>query len=61
MELEKAQIESAIVQITSQPFINRGAEKNGQSALQRIVSLEEKLIDRERQAKAIKEEELKKE
>jgi len=46
VESDKKQIESAIVQITSQPFMNRGDK--GQSALQRITSLEEKAIEKEK-------------
>ena len=49
LENDKRQMESAIMQITSQPFMNRGsAGDKGQSALQRIVTLEEKTIDREK-------------
>jgi len=58
LEKEKTHLETAIRNITSEPFLNR--EKGGQSALKRIAELEEKLIEKDKHFKALKEEEYKK-
>ena len=57
LESEKTQMELAIRRITSEPFFKR---EKGQSTLKRIAELEEKLSEKEKQSKAIKDEETKK-
>ena len=54
---ERDQLEQSIRTITSEPFFNR---EKGQSTVKRIAELEDKLAEKEKLARAFKEEESKK-
>jgi hypothetical protein len=57
LEIERNNLEQAIRSITSEPFFKR---EKGQSTLKRIAELEEKMIEKDKQLRAIKEDENKK-
>lgn len=52
-------MEQSLRTITAQPFLNRD-KNNGQSAAKRIAELEEKLVEKDKRLKELKEEEYKK-
>ena len=57
LEQERDQIERSIRTITSEPFFKR---EKGESTLKRIADLEERVLEKERQARALKDEETRK-
>ena len=58
IDKEKMQLESAVRRIAAEPFMNR--DKGGQSTAKRIADLEEKLVDKDKRFKEVKDEEYKK-
>lgn len=55
LEIERDQIERSIRTITSEPFFRR---EKGESTLQRISDLEERLLEKERHLRALKDEDV---
>ena len=58
IDKEKMQLESAVRRIAAEPFMNR--DKGGQSTAKRIAELEEKLVEKDKRFKEVKDEEYKK-
>ena len=58
IDKEKMQLESAVRRIAAEPFMNK--DKGGQSTAKRIAELDEKLVEKDKRFKEVKDEEYKK-